>query len=300
MKRVGKIFDKICTMENFQLAYKRATKGKKEYKEVKEIEKDVEGCLTQLLDELKTHKYQTSEYFIFKLFTGGKEREIYKLPMRDRIIQHALMNYMEPIFRKSFIVDTFSSIKGRGIHRGLYRVRRALKDVENTEYCLKLDIRKFYPSIDQELMKQSLRRKFKDKELLIELDKIVDSTDKGLPIGNYTSQYFANFFLTPFDHWVKETLGVRYYFRYCDDIVILGQSKEYLRNILHKVQEGIKQYKLEFKPNWQIFPVEDRSVDFLGYKIRHDYTLIRKGIKKNFKRKVARRPSNLQEILGSY
>lgn len=201
MKRVGNLFNKICTIENFQLAYKNATRGKKKYKEVIQIEKyGVDKFLEKLLSEVKNHEYKTSKYHIFKLKTGGKWREIYKLPMRDRIVQHALMNYMEPIFRKSFITDTYSSIKGRGIHKCLRRVQRAMRDIENTKYCLKLDIKKFYPSIDQELMKECLRRKFKDKELLLMLDEIIDSTDRGLPIGNYTSQYFANYFLTEFDH----------------------------------------------------------------------------------------------------
>lgn len=201
MKRIGNLFGKICTIENFQLAYKNATKGKKHYRDVKNIEKyGVDKFLEELLEEVRTHKYRTSKYHVFNLKTGGKVREISKLPMRDRIVQHALMNYIEPIFRKSFIKDTYSSIKGRGSHKCIHRIQYAMKDVENTQYCLKLDIRKFYPSIDQELMKQCLRRKFKDKELLAVLDEIVDSADKGVPIGNYTSQYFANYFLTEFDH----------------------------------------------------------------------------------------------------
>lgn len=97
------------------------------------------------------------------------------------------MNYIEPIFRKSFIVDTFSSIKGRGIHRGLKRLRKALKDVDNTKYCLKLDIKKFYPSINQTLLMNCIERKFKDKNLLTLLKEVITSCDKGVPIGNYTS-----------------------------------------------------------------------------------------------------------------
>lgn len=151
-------------------------------------------------------------------------------------------------------------------------------------------------------MKAALARKFKDKRLLIILEEIIDSTDKGVPIGNYTSQYFANFFLTPMDHWIKEVLRVKYYFRYCDDIVILGPTKEYLWNIFHKIQDYLKDIQLELKPNWQVFPVESRSVDFLGYKSRHEYILVRKYIKKNFINKL--RQSNTFEskrnILGSY
>lgn len=302
MKRTGNLFDKICTIENMRLAYKRATQGKKHYREVRELEKDVEGNLQKLLEELKTHKYRTSKYHIFHMRTGGKVREIYKLPMRDRIVQHALMNYMEPVMRKTFVYDTYQSIKGRGIHMGLSRVQKALKDKKNTVYCLKLDIHKYYPSIDQTLMKQRLSKVFKDKDLLEVLYEIVDSTDKGVPIGNYTSQYFANLFLTPMDHWIKEQLKVKYYFRYCDDIVILSSSKDELRGLLEQINQYVKSLKLELKPNWQIFPVENRGINFIGYVIRHNYTLIRKTTKNNFISKITKKLSfkDRRSVLGSY
>lgn len=229
MKRYGNLWKDICTIENFQLAYKRATKGKKYYDEVKNIESyGVDKYLEELLEEVKNDKYEVSEYTVFHKFTGGKNREIFKLPMKDRIVQHALMNIIEPIFRESFIVDTFSSIKGRGIHRGLKRVKRAVKDTEY-KYCLKLDISKCYPSLDKEILKQKLSKKFKDKCLINILYKIVDSCEHGVPIGNYTSQYFNNFYFSDFDHWLKENKRVKYYYRYCDDMVVLGKTKEYLR-----------------------------------------------------------------------
>lgn len=283
MKRIGNLFNKICTIENFRLAYKRATKGKKNYKEVQQIEKfGVEQFLENLLEEVKTHKYKTSKYKVFNLKTGGKWREIYKLPMRDRIVQHALMNYMELIFRKSFITDTYSSIKERGLHKCLHRLQKALKDVENTKYCLKLDIKKFYPSINQELMKQAIRRKFKDKDLLMILDEIIDSTDKGVPIGNYTSQYFANFFLTPMDHWIKEQLKIKHYFRYCDDMIILGSNKQDLHNLQKLIQNYLLEIKLTLKSNYQVFPIDIRGIDFVGYVTKHSHTLVRKRTKHNF------------------
>lgn len=303
MKRIGNLYSKICTIDNIKRAYYNAIHGKRHYKEVIEIEKHVDETLSEILESLKNHTYKTSKYHVFKLNTDhGKERVIYKLPMRDRIVQHAIMNYLEPIFRKSFITDTYSSIKERGIHKGLSRVKRALKDRPNTKYCLQLDIHKFYPSVDQELMKKALRRKFKDAELMAVTDEIIESTDQGLPIGNYTSQYFANFFLTPFDHWIKETLGVKYYFRYCDDIVILGPTKEYLREILTKIKPYLESIKLELKPNYQIFPVEARSINFLGYKSRHDFILVRKYIKQNFIKKIkgAKTIDEYRKICGAY
>lgn len=141
------------------------------------------------------------------------------------------MIHLEPIFRESFILDTYSSIKGRGIHRCLRRVKRAVKNLEYI-YCLKLDIHKCYPSLDKNILKQKISKKFKDARLRNLLYLIIDSCEHGVPIGNYTSQYFNNFYFNDFDHWLKETKHVKYYFRYCDDIVILGKSKEWLRSLL--------------------------------------------------------------------
>lgn len=306
MKRINGLFEKICSRENIELAYKKAIQGKKHYRDVVEFNKNKDKNLDKLCAEMQNLTYRTSKYFVFTLFSGGKNRIIYKLPIRDRIAQHAIMIYLEPIFRSSFITDTYSSIKERGIHMGCKRVEAALKDRKNTKYCLKLDIHKFYPSINTDLLKERLKSKFKDKKLLQLLFEIVDSTNgNGVPIGNYTSQYFANFFLTPMDHWIKEELRVKYYFRYCDDIVILGPSKEYLWNIFYRVKEYLTKYKLEIKPNYQVFPVESRSIDFLGYRFRHEFTLIRKKTKQNFinklnKAQIAGDETQRMKILGSY
>ena len=199
------------------------------------------------------------------------------------------MNVLEPIFVASFTADTYSCIKGKGIHAAVYALRRALKDVPGTQYCLKLDIRKFYPSIDNVILKQQLRRKFKDEELLSLLSGIIDSA-AGLPIGNYLSQYFSNFYLTPFDHWLKQDKRVKYYFRYADDIVILSDNKAYLHKLLSDIREYLTtKLNLNVKDNYQVFPVAARSIDFVGYRFYHTHTLLRKSIKKNFVRMIARR-----------
>ena len=286
MKKYGNLWNKIITIENFRLAYKNATKGKKHYKEVQEIEAyGVDKYLDKLLLEVKEKRYKVSKYEIFHRITGGKDREIYKLPMRDRIVQHAIMIYIEPIFRETFIVDTYSSIKGRGIHKCLKRVKRDVKD-SRYKYCLKLDIHKCYPSLDKEILKKKLIKKFKDRDLLQLLFTIIDSCNKGVPIGNYTSQYFNNFYFSEFDHWLKEQKHIKYYFRYCDDMVILGKSKQELHLLFYEIKEKIEKLNVQLKSNYQIFPIEARSIDFLGYKIRRSHTLVRKHIKKNFIRKI--------------
>jgi RNA-directed DNA polymerase len=138
------------------------------------------------------------------LYTNQRKGKYYRLPyFPDRITHHAVMNILEPIFMQLFTSDTYSCIKKRGIHAAALAVKKALRNEPATRYCLKLDIKKFYPNIDHQVLKHLLRRKFKDEDLLWLLDEIIDSAP-GLPIGNYLSQYFANFYLTYFDHWIKK------------------------------------------------------------------------------------------------
>jgi RNA-directed DNA polymerase len=170
-------------------------------------------------------------------------------------------------------------------------LKLALKSESETTYCLKLDIKKFYPNIDHNILKLLLRKKIKDQNLLWLLDEIIDSA-KGLPIGNYLSQYFANFYLTYFDHWIKEQMKVKHYFRYADDIVILHSDKEYLHSILSAIRNYFsKNLKLEIKSNYQVFPVKSRGIDFVGYVFYHTHILLRKRIKQNFARKLKSNPN---------
>lgn len=305
MKTYNNLFNKICTEENFYKAYKNAVKGKSYYKEVKNIKKiGVKKYINNLREEVFNKKYKVSKYTIFNKYTGHKWREIYRLPMKDRIVQHAIMLYLEPIFRKTFILDTYSSIKTRGLHLGLKRVKQCLRKY-NYKYCLKLDIHKCYPSIDQQILKDKLSKKFKDQDLLQLLFTIIDSCDKGLPIGNYTSQYFNNFYFSDFDHWIKENQRVKGYFRYCDDIIILENDKQKLRDLLKRIIIKLNNLNVKIKDNYQIFPIEKRGIDFLGYVIRSKYVKVRKCTKINFVHKVSKMNLNKLSkhdinVLGSY
>jgi RNA-directed DNA polymerase len=201
------------------------------------------------------------------------------------------MNVLEPIFVSTFNADTYSCIKKRGIHQLLRKLKTDLKDIDGTQYCLKFDIKKFYPSIDHDVLKELLRRKFKDKDLLWLLDEIIDSAP-GLPIGNYLSQYLANFYLSYFDHWLKEQKLVKYYYRYADDIVILDSDKCRLHALMIEIEHYLSSLKLEVKQNHQVFPVDARGIDFVGYVFRHTHIRIRKQIKKNFARKLRKNPTD--------
>lgn len=289
MKRLNNLFDKIISIENLQMADAIARKGKTKQYGVKIHDKNQESNLRLLQEMLANKTYRTSPYSIFKVYEP-KERIVYRLPyFPDRIAHHAIMNVLEPVFISIFTADTYSCIKGRGIHAAATSLKTALQDVGGTQYCLKLDIKKFYPSIDHEILKGLLRRKIKDNNLLFLLDEIIDSAD-GVPIGNYLSQYFANFYLTYFDHWIKEEKRIKYYFRYADDLVILSNSKLNLHKILGEIKIYLQsELKLMVKDNYQVFPVSARSIDFVGYRFYHTHTLLRKSIKKNFAKMLVRR-----------
>lgn len=235
MKRVSNLFHKITDIENIYLADKKARRHKLNTYGVKLHDKNREENLLNLQKMLIEGTYVTSDYETFIIYEP-KEREIYRLPYYpDRIVHHALMNVLEGIWVPIFIKNTFSCIKGRGIHAAAKAVKKDLKeDPEGTRYCLKMDITKFYPSIDHTILKRIIRRKIKDNKVLHLLDSIIDSAE-GVPIGNYLSQFFANLYLAYFDHWIYEELGVKYYYRYADDIVILHHNKEFLHDLLDKI-----------------------------------------------------------------
>lgn len=289
MKRIGNIFDEVISLENLRLADEKARKGKLKSYGVRVHDKNREANLLALRESLKNGTFKTSKYHIFTIYEP-KERLIYRLPYYpDRILHHAIMNVLEPIWVSVFNKNTYSCIKNRGIHKCAKDVKQALKqDPDGTRYCLKIDVRKFYPSINHEILKKVVRRKIKDGRLLALLDEIIDSTD-GVPIGNYLSQYFANLFLAYFDHWLKEEKRVKYYWRYADDIVILAPNKEFLHNLLHEIRAYLRDnLKLAVKRNYQVFPVDSRGIDFLVYVFYHSHTLLRKAIKQKLCRRVAK------------
>lgn len=341
MQGTGNLFSKIYAIDNLRLAYKNAKKGKGWYKEVKEIEKDLDRYLNELRESLINHTYHTSPYEIFTRIEGQKEREIYKLPFYpDRVCQWAILQVIEPFILKNLTRDTYSALPKRGampIIKALRGHERVIKkdgkvvrkkwipsilvsDPENTAYCLKLDIRKYYPTIVHDVLKVKFRELFKDEELIWLLDEIIDSISTcsateentetlqrlgvcvnvvvdddgrefidgvGIPIGNYVSQYDGNFNLSALDHWLKEEKGIKYYFRYMDDMVILNGSKEELHKLKREIDDFLAQnLKQVVKHNWQVFPSKVRGIDFVGYRFFGEYTLLRKSTCKTFKKKM--------------
>lgn len=284
MKRKSNLYDKIISVDNLQKADKIARKGKSSQFGIKKhIENEVEN-INNLHELLNHRKFETSKYSSFEILKP-KHRTISRLPYYpDRILHHAVILQIGEILVKTFNKDTYSCIKTRGICKASYSLRKALQNEEYNKYCLKLDIKKFYENVDHDILKLMLRKKFKDKDLLNLLDNIIDSSPIGLPLGSLISQYLANFYLCYLDHYIKQELKVKYMWRYMDDIVILSNNKEELHLVLNKIKDFLITLKLEVKHTYQIFPVEDRGIDFVGFVHRKGYTLLRKSIKKNYKR----------------
>lgn len=290
LKRYGFIYEKICDPENIRNAILHAAKGKKDRRTVEEILENVDLAV-EILEEIlidKTFKPSPYKEIIIKDGASQKERVIYKPKFfPDQCVHWCLMLQLEPIIMKSMYAHTCGSIPGRGIHHGKKHLRKWLDhDIKHTKYCLKLDIKKFYPSVDTEVLKTMFRKKIKDKDALWLIDIIVDSHKQGLPIGNYTSQWFSNFFLCDLDYYIKQELGIKYYMRYMDDMVLLGNNKKKL----HKAKKAIDAYldsvHLQLKENWQVFKVDKRPIDVLGFKFYRDRTTLRKRNALRIKRRV--------------
>ena len=188
------------------------------------------------------------------------------------------------------------SVPGRGTSLGQKVIRRWLdKDYKSTKYCFKMDIHKFYPSVDIEILKQMFRRVIKDVDTLWLIDIILDSHPNGLPIGNYTSQWFANFYLQGLDHFIKEQTGVKYYMRYIDDLVILGPNKRKLHAARQMIFAYLESIHLQPKGDWQVFSINKRAIDFLGFRFFRNKTILRKRNALRIRRRT-RRISQKREL----
>jgi hypothetical protein len=308
MKRHGNLWAKICDYDNILAAHRSARRGKSHYKEVKMVNSNEEFYIREIQKLLTSKTFTTSPYEVFDKHDGRKMRTLYKLPYYpDRIVQHALLQVLAPIWSKSFIRDTFQSIPGRGTHDARRRVEKHIRR-QPPKYALKFDIAKYYPNVNNAILKQEIGRKIKCADTLWLMDDIIDSA-VGIPIGNYTSQYFGNVYLARFDWWVVQELKPYGYFRYCDDIVLLADTAEQCHALRELCFAKLaNEYALRIKPNWQAFPVEARGLDFVGYVFKTDEVRLRPGIARNFKRKTkevrrrwhAMRPHKIVNGLGSY
>lgn len=278
----------VYDINNLILAHQNARKKKTFYKEVKMVDANPGGYLFELQEKQIDGTYKISDYEIFWKQEGEKLREIYKLPYYpDRIHQWAIIQVIEPFLIRHMTEDTYSAIPERGTFKAYKKLVKALKtDPVGTRWCLKIDIKKYYPSIPKDKLKEKYESLFKDKGILKLLFEIIDSTpgDRGIPIGNYISQYSGNIYLSDFDHKVKEGYKVKHYFRYMDDMVFLAKTKEELQLLVKKIIKFLKDVLgLEVKSGWSLFFVEDRGINFIGYIFKHSVIRLRRNIVKTLR-----------------
>ncbi len=226
-------------MENLFLAWKEFKKGKTSSQDVQEFGLYLEDNIFQLHEELKSHRYTHGTYTPF-FVTDPKLRHIHKASIRDRLLHHAVFRILYPIFDRNFIYDSYSCRVGKGTHRAVNRLERFIAKLSHNNnrlvYALKCDIRKFFDSINQDILTKLIDKKIEDKDTRWLIGQILGSFSKtpgrGLPLGNVTSQLFANIYLNELDQFVKHNLKVKYYLRYCDDFIILqdDKKKDYQKN----------------------------------------------------------------------
>lgn len=289
MRREGYIIKEIVDYSNMAESFNQVLRGKKRKRcrQGRYLLAHKEEVIQELTKQITNGSFKVSGYREKEIIEGGKLRRIQVLSMKDRIAIHAIMAVVDKHLKKRFIRTTSASIEGRGMHDLMKYIRRDMQDdPEGTRYCYKFDISKFYESVKQDFVMYCVRRVFKDKTLINLLDGFVRMMPEGISIGLRSSQGLGNLLLSVYlDHYLKDKYGVRHFYRYCDDGVVLGNAKSELWKIRDVVHEQLEQIDLKVKANERVFPV-DEGIDFLGYVIYPDHVRLRKRIKQKFARKM--------------
>ena len=289
MRREGYIIKEIVDYSNMAESFNQVLRGKKRKRcrQGRYLLAHKEEVIQELTKQITDGSFKVSGYREKEIIEGGKLRRIQVLSMKDRIAIHAIMAVVDKHLKKRFIRTTSASIEGRGMHDLMKYIRRDMQDdPEGTRYCYKFDISKFYESVKQDFVMYCVRRVFKDKTLINLLDGFVRMMPEGISIGLRSSQGLGNLLLSVYlDHYLKDKYGVRHFYRYCDDGVVLGNAKSELWKIRDVVHEQLEQIDLKVKANERVFPV-DEGIDFLGYVIYPDHVRLRKRIKQKFARKM--------------
>lgn len=298
-KRVGHLYPLICDTDNLRDAIIAAAKGKKRRKNVRRIIDNVDRYALELQQILLLRNYDPSPYRITEMYDGiQRKKRIIAEPkfFPDQCIHHALIQVLEKVLMRGMYDFSCGSVPKRGSHLAKKHIEKWIrKDPQHSKYVLKMDVRKFYPSISHDVLKARFRRSIKDPDVLWLIDSIVDSYAHGVPIGNYTSQWFCNFILQDLDHFIKEQLRIEHYVRYIDDMVCFSSSKRRLHKAQVAIEKKLREMSLSMKGNWQVFPIKKRFLDFLGFKFYPVKTTIRKSICLRLRRK-AKRISKLPEV----
>ncbi len=301
-----KSYSEIISVENLFQAWGEFRKGKRKRKDVQIFERNLEDNLFELHGSLEDKTYKHGGYLAFYV-QDPKQRHIHKADITDRVIHHLLYKYLYKLFDKSFIYDSYSCRLEKGAHKAVDRLVKFTRIVSknNTKECwaLKLDIKKFFASVNHGILLNLLKRKIKDQNILWLLSQVIESFPSGIPLGNLTSQVFANIYMNELDQFVKHNLKIKYYLRYADDFIILGTQGLTLRSYIANVREFLQdKLKLQLHPEKIILRKLTWGIDFLGYIVLPHYILPRTRTKRRiFKRlKEKLESENFNASLQSY
>lgn len=295
------LFAQMLTDQSMTTAFMDASKGKREREDVKWVLNHLDSEKENLREILDTETLRLVKHpsCVIREANCHKQREIVKPNFRyEQVVHHLVVNQLKPIVLHGFYEYSCGSIPERGCHYGKKYVEKWVREYPKDQkvYILKMDIRHFFENIDHDILKNKLAKVIRDKKFLRLLYQIIDNHPQGLPLGFYTSQWFANFYLKEFDHYVKEVLHAEHYIRYMDDMVIFDTDKARLHEMRKKISEYLSvELNVELKDNWQVFPLAEnrednhsRPLDFMGFKFYRNHTTLRKSILKHIIRKSAR------------
>lgn len=287
MKTYKHLYEQICTIGNVSDAYRKARLGKSKKFYVQKFELDFISNIEQLYQKLKDESWMPLPYKEFTIYEP-KERLIRAPQFRDRIVHHALIQILKPIYEPIFIYDSYASRKNKGTHIAVDRLTQFLRRSINNAYVFHGDVRKFFNNIDHEILIRILQKKIADERVITLINKILTNQGitLGVTLGNYTSQWFANIYLNELDYYAKHILGVKHYIRFMDDFLLLSDSKSELHGWKHKIKVFLRdKLKLDLHPvKQQIFPTS-KGIDFLGYTVWKDHKKLRR---RNVRRFISR------------
>lgn len=322
MKRIGNLFEKLINDDNLDLAITNSSKSKRKRKDVQRVLNNRTEYINIIREAICNGSFTKPIHKGTKIYDGSSRKErIIVVPQYicEQIVHHAVVQVLKSVLMRGMYTYSCGSVPKRGIHYGKRCIEKYIKEHKNTsniKYCLKLDIKHFYQNIDINLLIKKFRHLIKDEKMLTVIQLILKANvaqyngklvNMGLPIGYYTSQWFANFFLQEFDHFVKEQLHVKCYVRYVDDVVIFSSNKRELHNIFYRITEFLQSENLKIKDNWQIFRFHyirrngkeiGRFLDFMGFKFYRNRTTIRKSILLRATRKA--RKINKKDVITWY
>ena len=301
MKLYNNLYGEIISLKNLIVAEKKARKGKTSKDYVKEFEEDFAYNLKILHSELENQTYKPMPLKSF-ILRDPKTRKISKSIFKDRIVHHAIINIIEPIFDKRFIYDSYANRKGKGtisaINRFTQFQRKVTNNFSNESFCLKCDIKHYFQEVDRELLLELIKKKINCTETIELIEKILNNFEgnKGMPLGNLTSQFFANIYLNELDQFVKHKLRAKYYIRYVDDFILLHESKGQLQEWKKEIEKFLRmKLKLQLHPDKSKIISLSKGVDFVGFKIFYYFKIIRRRNFRSFKVKLRKLKQDYKE-----